>query len=214
MSTLEDTRGRRLGTQSLDALTHGARRRVLVALADASGSLSERALAAELAAAERDEGAESVDDEAVASARTRLYHAHLPTLEDAGLVSWDQSDETVAPAEHPLLDDARFEGLLRGDDEWDDVRSCVTDEDRLVVLDVLTSRTGSVARATLARELAARDASRSPSADAVHDAAVQLHHVHLPKLEDAGLVDYDTDEETVAYRKSETPSVGDLLVGA
>jgi len=28
---------------------------------------------------------------------------------------------------------------------------------------------------------------------------ISLHHAHLPKLEDAGVVDYDPDEQTVTY---------------
>lgn len=35
------------------------------------------------------------------------------------------------------------------------------------------------------------------------DAAVHLHHVTLPKLEDAGLVDYDPDERTVRSTRDE-----------
>jgi len=32
----------------------------------------------------------------------------------------------------------------------------------------------------------------------VHDVHVSLHHRHLPKLDDAGLLDYDHDDRTVA----------------
>lgn len=215
MSTLENTRTRRLGTESLDAIANDAQRRVLVALADASGPVSERELAAALVAGERDEDADSVDDESLRSARTKLYHAHLPALADAALVSWDQSEETVAPVEHPLLDDGRFEKLLRADgDGWDDVRACVRDETRRAVLDILASRPGPVARSALARELAARETSGSPSESAVSDVEVQLHHVHLPKLDEADLVDYDADAETVASSETAASPVGDLLAGA
>ncbi|WP_415378642.1 hypothetical protein [Halosimplex sp. TS25] len=215
MSTLENTRTRRLGTESLDAIANDTQRRVLVALADASGPVSERELAATFVADERDEDADSVDGETLRSVHTELYHAHLPALAEAGLVSWNRSRETVAPVDHPLLDDGRFEKLLRTDgDEWDDVRACVGDETRLAVLDVLASRPGPVARRALARELAAREVSGSPSESAVSDVEVQLHHAHLPKLDEAGLVDYDLDAETVASGETAVSPVGDLLAGA
>ncbi|MFC7140234.1 hypothetical protein ACFQMA_10375 [Halosimplex aquaticum] len=215
MSTLEETPTRRFGNETLDALTNDARRHVLAALAGASGSMTERELAAELAAVDRDGDAESVGEEAVESAHVNLHHSHLPRLADAGLVSWDRSEGAVSPTNHPLLDDGRFEQLLRaGADEWEGVRACVANEHRRAVLDVVAARTGPVSRAAIARELAARDVSMSSSPDAVHSVEIQLHHVHLPKLDDAGLVDYDADAETVASSETDTSAVSDLLVGA
>ena len=41
------------------------------------------------------------------------------------------------------------------------------------------------------------------------DLRVALHHVHLPKLDDADVVDYDADQRTVRYRGD--PLLGDLL---
>ena len=42
--------------------------------------------------------------------------------------------------------------------------------------------------------------------DARREVAVGLYHVHLPKLDDAGFVDFDIDEQTVAPGRRITPS--------
>ncbi|WP_123536239.1 DUF7344 domain-containing protein [Halosimplex salinum] len=199
MNSMGETPTARLSSQSIDVLTDARRRDVLASLANVSGSVTERELATELAAAERNTTAASVSSEEVRAIRSELYHAHLPALEDAGLVSWEQTDETVAPTDHPLFDDARFDSLVRADGDWDGVSSCLTG-DRRAVLAVLESSSGRVERDALARELVAREASGAPSTEAVDTTEVRLHHVHLPKLDEAGLVDYDVDDGTVAYR--------------
>ena len=53
---------------------------------------------------------------------------------------------------------------------------------------------------------AARDATTTVAAD---DVAQALHHVHLPKLADAGVVDYDAAENTVTLAR--TGSVAPFL---
>lgn len=52
-----------------------------------------------------------------------------------------------------------------------------------------------------------RDASADPG-----DFEVPLRHVHLPKLDDVGIVAYDEDDGTVRYR--EQPAVESLLIAA
>jgi DNA-binding transcriptional ArsR family regulator len=44
------------------------------------------------------------------------------------------------------------------------------------------------------------DGSVGESTDARERVAVNLHHNHLPKLSDAGVVEYDVRSETVRYR--------------
>jgi len=41
-----------------------------------------------------------------------------------------------------------------------------------------------------------------PKADDRDEITLSLHHVHLPKLSDAGLIEYDTQGGTVRYRES------------
>lgn len=205
MSTLGTKAARRTGAQSLATLTDARKRRVLAALLDGSPPLSEENLAA--AVAEREGQA---DQEAVRSVHLALHHKHLPALAEAELVAWDEADGTVAPADHPLLEDPQFESFLRTDGDRDAARSFVTDERRRAVLDVLDTRTGPVSRDTLAHEVAARDATGVPSDDAVEAVEVELHHRHLPKLADAGLVAYDPANERVERADRPAP-VGELL---
>lgn len=72
---------------------------------------------------------------------------------------------------------------------------------------------GPTEGADLARRVAARE--RDVSVDAVSDVAsnrvrVDLRHVHLPKLEDYGFVEYDRRSGTVRY--SYLPTVLDELI--
>ncbi len=202
MSTLRPGREKEFDTGYFDCLTDGRRRRALAVLFDEVGVTSERALARRLAAAERGETPRSVADEAVTNVRTSLRHVHLPKLDEAGLVDWDGEDGTVSAADHPLLEDARFRGIVETDvDGWDDIVEGLADQRRRDALVVLESE-GELSRDRLAEVLAARDAD---------ELALQLHHVHLPKLDDAGLIDYDPDAGTAAYRgHPELPAVGDL----
>lgn len=49
------------------------------------------------------------------------------------------------------------------------------------------------------REVAAAVASRESGADAAttHEVAIELHHVHLPRLSDGGVLEYDSDRNAV-----------------
>ncbi len=40
----------------------------------------------------------------------------------------------------------------------------------------------------------------TPGPDSVREARIQLHHTHLPKLDDAGVVDVDWERKVVEYR--------------
>lgn len=60
----------------------------------------------------------------------------------------------------------------------------------------------------LARDVAARehggsaDSRETVPAEAVERVHVSLHHAHLPKLDAAGLVDYDADQNVVVAAES------------
>lgn len=103
-----------------------------------------------------------------------------------------------------------------GEEKASRLFDALADERRRVVLDCLAGADAPMAVEDLARQVAARrrwgeePAGRSdPPADAVHRVHVSLHHAHLPKLDDAGLVEYDPDEQVVraAADPSELPGL-------
>lgn len=68
----------------------------------------------------------------------------------------------------------------------------LSDRRRRHILTVLSGRTDPVALTDLARELAGREADDSDApAEACERIAVELHHVHAPKLAAADLVAFD-----------------------
>lgn len=90
----------------------------------------------------------------------------------------------------------------RGEESTDQLFDALADERRRVVLDSLFESgtpvdVGRLARRVAARERRGGEGDRGPPADAVHRVRVSLHHVHLPKLDDAGLVEYDPDGQAV-----------------
>jgi len=69
---------------------------------------------------------------------------------------------------------------------------------RRVTLDCLTNRSAAVPLRELAEDVADRSAAVDADDDgAVERIAVSLHHVHLPKIADAGIVDYDPEANRV-----------------
>lgn len=72
----------------------------------------------------------------------------------------------------------------------------LANEQRRLLLLVLQDSTGRISLDELARSVAARaneDTSLTDSGPSTDQVAISLHHNHLPKLDDAGIVDYDVD---------------------
>lgn len=75
----------------------------------------------------------------------------------------------------------------------------LANERRRAALAVLREAEAPLALADLAADLVARErASTAPDHEAVQRCYVSLYHRHVPKLVDAGLVEFDADRRTVA----------------
>lgn len=195
MTESRSARWKEARTSLLHSLTP-VRQRILAVLLDRSTPTTEEELAAELAGSGREEPVEDPSREEI---RIRLRHADLPKLADAGLVTWDESDAVVTAVDHPALDENRAERAIEAEtDRWDGVVADAPHERRGTVLTLVETRNGPRERGDLAREVAASEADGEPSAEAVDEVGVTLHHVHLPKLERAGLVEYDADDGRVS----------------
>lgn len=182
--------------QPFASLSHGRRRHTMAVLLARSTPVTERELASELA-----ESTPAGSGRAVSrgEARINLRHVDLPKLADAGLLSWNEADGTVTSCDHLALDDTTLERVIETEaGRVDGPATNVLNQRRRTVLAVLESRNGSRDRAELAGEVAAREAEGEPSTEAVEEVAVRLHHVDLPKLDEAGLVEYDADDGTVS----------------
>lgn len=87
-------------------LAHQRRRHVLLSLKDTDEPQALADLAEHVADREVDSSASEPESELVKTIHTSLYHAHVPKLEEVGLVRYEQDDDTVALVEYPdrLLD--------------------------------------------------------------------------------------------------------------
>lgn len=199
-------------TAVLQSLSAGRRRRLLATLHERDAPVSMSELAATLAAAECETDPAAVSTDAARSVRLSLAHVHLPKLVDHDLVAWDQSGETVTLTDNPVHDDEVFADLVETEgEEWDDVISCLANERRRQLLAVLGERERALDRGEVAVEVAALEAGGEPSESVVRDVERDLSHVHLPKLDEVGLVDYDRDAATVAFLgHPELPDLDDL----
>lgn len=82
----------------------------------------------------------------------------------------------------------------------DDVFDVLSVERRRTVLSIVGERNSSIDGAALARAVAAReyDATQEAVSDEiVKQVHVTLHHIHLPKLDEADLVSYDREDGVV-----------------
>ena len=171
-------------------------------------------LAARLAdaSAVRDADAETDPDAAAAAdapdterrLRARLHHTHLPKLADAGLVEYDADRGIVR-----YCPDSRFAAAASAVESFE-----AADPD--VSLDALCDLFADYRRRTayltlvvhddltlpdLADEVAVAERERAlPEIDPddVLEVYLSLYHTHVPKLADAGLVDYDQEGDYVA----------------
>lgn len=198
----DDSDSRQPRSAVLQRLT-GRRRDVLARLLDGDGARRERHLAAGLAAEGTDDSLEALAEAAVDRELRILRQIHLPVLEAVDLIERDRGAGTVAATAHPLYDDPRFRRFLSADADLDGLVDALADDYRRRVLAVLDDRDDPVSRADLAVDAAA---ALSVTAEQLR---VALHHVHLPKLEAQGLLEYDTDDGVVAPAR---PDVDEWLL--
>ncbi len=191
-----------------DALSNPRRRILLTILQDHQRPLLESDLAAQIAAKEADKPSGEVTEEERQHVLTDLRHNQLPRLADADMIARDRDKNTASIVAHPGLERG-ISGLLRskvseGEQTKDVVFRCLANQRRRLVVSVLDQDSQPVTLSDLAKRVAART-DETPTAGGT-DAAVErirtsLHHVHLPKLVEAGIVDYDIEQQLVKPRK-------------
>ena len=189
-----------------DALADSTRRELLrIVHRRSSNGVSKTDLAFELAAVTTDSPLASVTDDDHQRVLVDCQHRHLPALVDAGLVA-EADDGTVVTTDHWVFDDSEFDAILadRTDDETDldALFGALADSRRRTILTVLGNQYHPLSSETLARDVAAREAgtaARDVSRGRVEQVLTSLVHVHLPHLNDAGLVGYDPEASSVSY---------------
>ncbi len=190
-----------------DALADGTRREALRLVHERSpDGVAKTDLAYELAAVTDDKPLAAVSDDDHRRARLDCAHRVLPALLDAGIVV-ETDDDRLVTADHPLFDDDELAALLEREttdyeDDLDELFAALADSRRRTILTVLANQYHPLSTETLARDVAAREdetAEREVSQERVDEVRLSLHHVHLPLLNDAGLIGYDSESETVSY---------------
>lgn len=93
---------------------------------------------------------------------------------------------------------------MNEDSSIDDVLRALADARRRIVVRELASESPSEVTVDALEEAVLRDVKRLPAVDRSSTAVeIQLRHVHLPVLEEAGLCRYDPGRERVEYRPDE-----------
>lgn len=204
MSTESTTRKKERVTQLLETLTLD-QRRILGMLQDLRLPVSELELAEKMA---RQPGTRTQQDRSTESIHRRLRHIELPKLADFGLISWDESDTIVTDVTGGFVEKIALTPSLAPDTERNGTTKGVgTDDFRLTVLEHLESRSGMHDLAALARRLCHHTVDGTPTPENVRQMEVRLYHIHLPRLEDEGLVEIEGGNGSVRCRRVTLPHV-------
>lgn len=185
----------------LQTVSDRRRRQLLQILADRSSPVSVPELATNIAADERGKALVDVTPADVEAVETDLVHVQLPKLARADLVDWDRSAGTATTTKHPALADPKFQQMIATNaPDWDAVVRNLASKRRRVILAELKEHDGAISRADLAKQVRTRERDdETDDLKEMDDILTALHHIHLPSLEQAGLVAYDHDSGRVSY---------------
>lgn len=179
------------------AIAHERRRTILRILKRVTAT-SPEGLATHLVAEESDKSLGDVPPAEAEQARLSIKHAHLPQLIDVGLLT--REDGVVTTTRHPALHDPKLDAMITTEAPgWDRVLATLADEERRVMLSALYRNEGPMNRIELATEVAETVHADGETDVAVDVVITNMHHVHLPKLEEAGLVTYDDGDRSVTF---------------
>lgn len=146
-------------------------------------------------------------NEAIQQAVATLHHVHLPKLEAAGLIERDADRDKVTTTDHPGFRDPGILDVIStvgnaDSASLDALFRSLADVRRRTILDVLSHQFHPIHTETLAREVGAKElgvCEQEVPAEEVEQILLSFHHVHLPQLSDAELIDHDANEGMVAY---------------
>jgi len=79
----------------------------------------------------------------------------------------------------------------------------LADQQRREVLHRLVESNGSASMDELISAVVTNTSSPRNPDEVRNHIAVNLHHVHLPKLQDTGIIEYDTSSEAIQYHSNE-----------
>ncbi|WP_227357494.1 DUF7344 domain-containing protein [Haladaptatus salinisoli] len=194
------------GGGSLNALfsclASSERRHLLGYIHDhAPASITRDELATSLAA-NKNHSLEQVTNEERQQTLTAIHHVHLPKLDTAGLIRQNTTATTVELTNHPAYQDvgilaAITDNVSAESASLDALFRALADARRRTILDVLSHQYHPIKLQTLAHDIASPQRGGPP--EDVEQVLQSLQHVHLPHLQEAGLIEYNTDEETVVY---------------
>lgn len=186
-------------TALLEACTSPQQRIALETLCDA-GSLTLDVLAERVVARRRDVSLEDVPEDAKERATVSLYHNHLQQLAEAGFVQQAEDDGDVTVALTPDLEPEYVHELIEfGDGNWDTLDAILSNERCQYATMVLASADGTLSTDELAEAVAVleRGETEGTRGDVLESVRISLHHVHLPKLGEAGVASYDAENDRV-----------------
>lgn len=95
----------------------------------------------------------------------------------------------------------------------EDKLTCIADRRRREILDILQQQETPVDRRDLAEEVATAERDTDPadlSEHAIESVEITLHHNHLPRLDEAGFLTYDTQQNLVTPQLTSEIPVGVL----
>jgi DNA-binding transcriptional ArsR family regulator len=180
-----------------EALADGRRRTILRILKRLTPQDSEE-LATMLVAEEQEKSLVTVTPAEVERATLDIKHRHVPVLLESALIT--REDGVIQRTDHPALQDPKLDVMIETDGTgWDDLLSGLADKRRRITLSTLYRNDGSMERVDLATAVTDTLRADGDSTPAVEDVFLDLHHVHLPKLDDVGLVTYDLESESVSF---------------
>ncbi|MGZ0745696.1 DUF7344 domain-containing protein [Haloparvum sp. AD34] len=230
MERLLDESRQQVGQPELSVLSVTAdehRQAVIDTVLEADGEVPLTTLVPAVAAEIENVPRESVTDEMVAETHTELYTLHLDRLDDAGYIAFSRDRGTVritpegamvaeyvddgtsgSDSGHPATDDDTDPPGVDVDVAFNVLRNARRRE----VLTKLRQESKAVDLQTLVTQVAAAERELHPKdvdvdSDDRKRVYVSLYQTHLPKLVDAGFLEYaDVDETTVR-----TTELGDRL---
>lgn len=132
----------------------------------------------------------------------RLHHVHIPKLVESGLITYNERARTVTTTDHPLYAGRWGENHLSAHEAETPSVATIEHPLRREALRITNSERGPISLDELATTITSREGDDDSVEARIPELTAKLHHVHLPKLEEFGLLTYDHEEGTVSAQRS------------